>query len=197
MKYSLIFLPAAFALTTDQSFATTLLGTTISEGYYLPDSSALYTNANYNPQTFVVGPLQESTINLEGVTTFNVDFGDTSLDMQFDTSLSNPTLNNTAFNGPIFTGSGFIQIDGFTINPSTNLAGFDASRVSLTNNSLGLNFAGLSYNTDTVVSLDFTPVASAAVPEAATWAMMLVGFGVTGFMVRRRQKASQRVSCAI
>jgi hypothetical protein len=197
MQYSLIFLPVAFVLTSGQSFATTLLGTTISEGYYVPDSSTLYANATYNPQTFVVGPLQESTIDLEGVTTFNVDFGDTSLNLPFDTSLSNPTFSNTTFNGLIFTGFGFSQIAGFTINPSTNLAGFDASRVSLTNNSLGLNFAGLSYNTDTVVSLNFTPVASAAVPEAATWAMMLAGFGVTGFMMRRRHKASQRVSYAI
>ena len=38
------------------------------------------------------------------------------------------------------------------------------------------------------LTYDFTPFAS-AVPEPATWAMMLVGFGAVGYSMRRRPKA--------
>ena len=34
-----------------------------------------------------------------------------------------------------------------------------------------------------------TPPVAAAVPEPATWAMMIGGFGLTGFAMRRRQAA--------
>lgn len=43
----------------------------------------------------------------------------------------------------------------------------------------------------------FTPAATTpAVPEPATWAMMLLGFGGTGYAMRRRRKVSARVRFA-
>jgi hypothetical protein len=36
--------------------------------------------------------------------------------------------------------------------------------------------------------------ATAAVPEPATWAMMIAGFGAVGYAMRRRQKVTARVS---
>jgi hypothetical protein len=36
---------------------------------------------------------------------------------------------------------------------------------------------------------------TASVPEPATWAMMLLGFGTIGFAVRR-QKVTARIRCA-
>ena len=44
------------------------------------------------------------------------------------------------------------------------------------------------------LTFDFTP--ASAVPEPATWAMMIVGFGAVGYSMRRR-KANVRVSYAI
>jgi len=43
-----------------------------------------------------------------------------------------------------------------------------------------------------VDNLDFTPVATTAVPEPASWAMMLMGFALTGAMMRRRQTTRVR-----
>ena len=45
------------------------------------------------------------------------------------------------------------------------------------------NFTGFSRGTLTV-----TPAATAAVPESATWAMMLVGFGLIGAALRTRRR---------
>lgn len=38
--------------------------------------------------------------------------------------------------------------------------------------------------------------ATGAVPEPATWAMMILGFGLVGFALRRREKVATRVSYA-
>ena len=37
---------------------------------------------------------------------------------------------------------------------------------------------------------EFTPVAG-AVPEPATWAMMLLGFGAVGFSIRRKRRPTR------
>lgn len=42
----------------------------------------------------------------------------------------------------------------------------------------------------------FTPSIAAAAPEPATWGMMILGFGIVGFAMRRRQKVDVRVSYA-
>ncbi len=46
------------------------------------------------------------------------------------------------------------------------------------------------------VRLTATPSAAAAVPEPATWAMMLIGFGVVGGTMRRRTSHQARVTFA-
>ena len=46
-----------------------------------------------------------------------------------------------------------------------------------------------------LVTASSSPVA-AAVPEPATWAMMLIGFGAAGFGMRRRTRAQLRAAVA-
>lgn len=158
-----------------------LAGSTVGEGYYFPDAATLYAGASYTPQSFVVGAGPESVIDVEGVTTITVDFADTSLDLFFDTVLTNPVWNAAAFNGVIFTGPGFASLNSVTVNPSTNFAGFDASRVTLSGNELRLNWQGLGYDDGTTVSLSF-----GVVPEPETWALLIAGFGMVGLAARRR-----------
>lgn len=166
--------------------AAVLLGSTVTEEYRFPDLSTPYPFAEYLPQTFVVGAGQESSIIIETVTTFNVDFGDTSLLLDFDTVLNSPSWTSADFNGIVFSSSSFSQLVGVELNSTTNMTGFDLSRVTLAGNELRLNFAGLGYDTDTVVGLDFA--AAQAVPEPSTWAMMLLGFGFIGGAMRSGQR---------
>ena len=44
-----------------------------------------------------------------------------------------------------------------------------------------------------ISAISFSPVAG-AVPEPATWAMMMLGMGAMGIMLRRRQRITMRVS---
>jgi hypothetical protein len=54
--------------------------------------------------------------------------------------------------------------------------------------SYSLSFHGLQFEGDNTAYIDGVSL-SAAVPEPATWAMMLLGFGAIGFALRRRRSA--------
>ena len=183
MRHYAPLLAIALALPATAASSAILVGAEVTSEYSYPDLDTAYPEATYDPQTFIVGAGQDATVSLENVTTFNVDFSDTALDLVFDTTLMDPTFTNASFNGLVFTSSNFDLINSISIGASTNLAGFDLSRVSIVDDELRLNFAGLTYNTDTVIGLNFTPV-----PEPGTWAMMLLGFGAVGFAMRRKQR---------
>lgn len=55
--------------------------------------------------------------------------------------------------------------------------------------SLGSNNATSIWNNDGLQGITFTRI-DTLVPEPATWAMMLVGFGAAGFAFRRNRKAA-------
>jgi hypothetical protein len=65
---------------------------------------------------------------------------------------------------------------------------FDAGTTGL--DVLSFNRAGLS--SATLYSTGVVP----AVPETATWVMMMIGFGVLGFAIRRRTKTAPRLQTA-
>jgi hypothetical protein len=170
--------------------AAVLLGATVSGEYRFPDLGTPYPDADYNPQVFVVGAGQESVITIEDVTSFNIDFSDTALSIAFDTTLSSPQWNSQSFNGLVFTSAAFNLLSGAAIDGTTNLIGFDAGRVTLDGDELRLNLQGLGYDDDTVLALNFSSTA-AAIPEPATWAMMVAGCGLMGGALRsskRRQR---------
>lgn len=81
---------------------------------------------------------------------------------------------------------------GVLVASATDLELFPLSGVTTTLSGVG------------ITRVDFTGVAAftnlsfgaGAVPEPATWAMMIGGFGMIGFAMRRRQKVTTRVSYA-
>ena len=131
---------------------------------------------------------------------------------------SNAILLN-GFTGPSSFGSGtttiadsylgdFIYfIGGYQSDSLHNTLGLAANYVSgsaisgsatylnKTFTSLGLNIGTYQYslNGDAVTINIAQP---GAVPEAATWAMMILGMGAVGYAMRRRQKVTTRISYA-
>lgn len=101
-----------------------------------------------------------------------------------DNQVSSITLNgNTIFSGPAggFTGSDWTTF-GANSGFVNGLNVLQINAVNLAQN--GGNPAGLR--------VEFIDSAVAAVPEPATWALMLAGFGMTGFAMRRRRKPEVR-----
>jgi len=78
-------------------------------------------------------------------------------------------------------------ITGITIDPSTNL-GLTTSDVTFDGNKLFVNVESLPFTSNSFarINLDLINQVS-AVPEPATWAMMLVGFGAIGGVMRRQR----------
>ena len=176
-------LAAAVAALGAPAMAATLIGKNASVAYYLPDTSTVYTQAAPNPGSFTIGAGAESTVDVEGVTFLDVDFGAQSLKILFNTVLSNPTWNTVPFNGLRFTGPGINRINSVTVDPSTTLPGFTNARVSLSGGALGLDWHGITYANGQQVTLNF-----GGVPEPLVWAQLLAGFALIGVVARRRPK---------
>ena len=94
----------------------------------------------------------------------NISFG-TNLVSTFQ--IQSPTLGFTQLTGPAL-------FSGLAFSPTFNLGTFNLS-------------GGFSSGASTLTISRASVVA--AVPEPATWAMMLLGFGAIGFSVRRRRPA--------
>lgn len=87
--------------------------------------------------------------------------------------------------------SGPFFVDGQGISFTTASGG--SANLFITNStSYRVNAGGLLTGLVTASSM----AAPGAVPEPASWAMMIVGMGAIGFAMRRRQKVTTRVSYA-
>ncbi len=82
----------------------------------------------------------------------------------------------------------------YVVNPVANndlFSAFTSTSFSFVGNglpvSLSITSAGLN-NVDAI--LDNVSVSLSAVPEPATWALMILGFGATGFAMRRRTRTT-------
>ena len=159
-----------------------LNGSPISVQYYFPDLVSPYGSATATPPTFLVGAGVESSINVENVTFLGIDFSDNALVIDFSTLLGAPTWTDTPFNGLVFTGSALGSIEGITIDPSSTF-GFNPSGASVVGNELRLDWGGVTYGDGQKLTLHFD---FGAVPEPATWTMLIAGFGLVGFAARRR-----------
>jgi hypothetical protein len=160
---------------SNQAYAD-LMGETFDVAYRYPNGWTEYDRASFEPPTFVVGSGQETSGSIEGgVTTIDVDFTGTTLSIVLDTLLSNPAWNGATFNGLMFTLHPLNHyIATAQVGAGTTLAGFDDSRVTFTDDQIGINWQGLSYTDGSSVEIDFTfnPV---PVPEPSTLALVVIG----------------------
>jgi hypothetical protein len=118
----------------------------LTENYYFP---------NFGQQT---QPQQEFTVPASGINANNNIFfmavsatSITASNFQFGSFwIADP------FNGFQVVDLSHSLISGVTVDSSTNMSGFNSSRVSFSSNSVTVNWEGLSFTNSTVVKLDLT-----------------------------------------
>ena len=178
----------AFALTAiaNPAQAADLTGTNVDVTWLFPDASTIYAT-----QTFAVGPGVELTCPGGGVGGgLCSGFVDSStIDLGVDTLALAITGGTAPWSGAAFNGYEFSGLSagglwsGYSL--TTNFAGLDASRISFTPDAVRVNMQGIAPSQGQSFTITLL---SAAVPEPATWAMMLVGFGAVGVSMRRHKR---------
>lgn len=85
---------------------------------------------------------------------------------------------------------------GCTGDPSGDFCNFTPVGVSFAGTAMSANFNGTAGQTGFDNITIGSAQAGGAVPEPATWAMMLIGFGAVGYAMRRRPRVATTVSYA-
>lgn len=164
--------------------AAVLNGQTLGYDYNYPAVGVHYPAgvAPY-PSSVVVGPGIEIPNIVDNIASLNIS--DTNLLLKFG---SNGNFGgNVSFNGFILTDvNGTIpDFTSVTINALSTLAGFDSSRIFFDANTIRINFVGLPFGTNNILSLDV-----AVVPEPTTIA--LLGLGLLGVTASRRKSVKSK-----
>ena len=165
--------------------AALLDGQTVNYQYYFPNLATPFAGAD-NGNKLVVAGIEVSNVAASAAT---MDISDTNLFVDFVGAGSSWGI--AAFNGFVVTDvfTGIAAFTGLSINGATNMAGFDATRISFTADTISVNWQGLSFNANTIVSLDIN-AARAPVPEPTTLALFGLGLAGLGFARRRKKLAT-------
>jgi hypothetical protein len=154
--------------------APLLLGQTVQYQYLFPCITCNYANAASGNYLVGAGVEVPNIVDTRGT----LDISDANLYFDF-TSASSFTV--AEFNGfrirDIF---GFIpSFTGVSINGATNMVGFDATRITFDADNIWVNWTGLAFNANTVVSLDLRGGGGQTVPDPGS-SLLLLGFGLLG-----------------
>ena len=171
---------ALFVLVASSSAIAGLIGQEFTVEYNYPELDQSYGSASIAPTSFIVGAGVETTIDIEGLLAIAVDFDDSSIAVQFNKlqPYSSQWLGAN-FNGLVFTlvGPGPLGIATVDLTPSSYMPGFDASRVTVTANSIAFNWQGLAYDVGNPYrDGDGTAFSARLVPEPGT--LVLLGGGL-------------------
>jgi hypothetical protein len=151
---------------------------------------ANFTGQNYLTWANITGNVITLTINFNQATTaFGFDWFNTDVTDQYNVAVT----GSGNFSGPPFTvvpGSSSVGTNGFFGLISTT----PFTTATITNNFFGgyISDEGM----DNFITNGVGSANPGAVPEPATWAMMIFGFGVTGSAMRRRRSAKPALATA-
>lgn len=175
MKIRTILATAAFAVLANMGVAhASLLGDTVEVQYLYPDQGSVY----FDSGTQVVGPSGALYTNLAGGGYFTLNVGPSNINafaFQFS-SYWTPT----SFNGFSVTDLSN-PLPNFTVDGATNMAGLTNANLSVSGNTLFVNWQGLPFDSGTNVQLDVS-----AVPLPA--ALPLFGIAVAGIAAWGRKR---------
>lgn len=175
----------AAALTTASLLAASLpahaglVGSTVSTQYYFNGSA--YGGAS---SFTVTGANHASSIGY-----FDVQVTDHQIIYDYISaatwSTGSPWTSGSLYieNGNLLNFIGAPDIHTVTLDASSNMDGFNASRISFDHDSVAVNWAGLTFNGSTRVVLN---VDSGTVPEPASYALVAVALAGLGLAKRRR-----------
>jgi hypothetical protein len=154
--------------------AATLIGNSITAAYYFPDLASVYGNFSVSPSaTFIVGAGVEATGTVDGSLQQTFDFAASSLTMTLNNDV---TWSNASYNGWQFVNN------SAAFGAISSVTGIDPSRVSVTGNTLNVNWQGITFSTNDAITVNF-----GVVPEPSSWMLLVGGFGLTGLAMRRRR----------
>lgn len=137
--------------------------------------------------TATVGAGTEFTIGFSpGPQYIGVDF---ALNVLTISALQSSRLGTTILNLRDLTNA----FSSVSLVSNNGFGGFDAAGTTVRNGNLQIDLRGTDFQNGS--TLTFAVDATPAVPEPATWAMMILGMGAIGFAMRR-QKGTTRVSYA-
>lgn len=158
--------------------AATLNGKSFTLDYMFPDINTVYPATN-GPINGTAGA-GAAAITVEDVATITVDFVGNVLNVGFSTILTNPTWNDTSFNGIRIAFANTPDIASFTKIASN----FGPVTPSFSGSTLFLNWPGATYNSDSAGSFEVALVpVPAALPLLATALA-----GVAGLSVGKRRR---------
>ena len=181
------FAVACLAMISQGLAAAPLNGQTIQTTDFhgtAPDTTAII-----GPESRVVGPgIELMDFGWEGF--LNINFSNTNILITAATDQPFGFFEVLQFLDAIGNIPAFTDI---SVNPSTNYAGFDASRISVfESDRIDLSLTGLTGLQGQQISLDLTAAPGQVVPEPGTIWLLVVG--VATLVAWRRREISQALS---
>lgn len=171
MKY---LMSAAFAAASIA--ATPVAATTVTLDYRYPTINNVYLDLGTSPVPSQVSIFGGNVI---------LDISSTQIRVANRTGCQPCTFLTGTFNGFALTFSD-IGVLSTAIDPSTTFTDFTPDRITFQGNTLFLNFVNLQQYNPQFLLLNISTQVNGAVPEPASWALMIAGMGVIGATMRRR-----------
>ncbi|MDL1859771.1 PEP-CTERM sorting domain-containing protein [Betaproteobacteria bacterium PRO7] len=169
---------AALALGFGQFANAALLdGNCIEYQYLFPDSGNNWPSADNGLKC--VGPGVEVTNIVEGVGTMDIFDDYILIDFTVGSSFTPASFNGFRLRDVTNTIAPFTSV---TIDPSTNMIGLDASRISFDADNIFVNWQSLGFSNETIVRLN---IGGGTVPEPASLLLLASGLLAVGAFARK------------